>query len=193
MSNINTNPKYSIDKAKIRGKDYKYLENKIIEKYKETFPDYEITIKYKNSKHDYTFLISKKDKIINEEGNIELIDVYLCKYINSTAIDIFAKDKKEELYQKYYYDQIDYFEQLQEFLDSIVTLYKLQNINLEYDIKDNKTYFVVYGPKPESYTHYFGSSRSIKLFYLKYSDCVTKDEFIKLKRDVSNFIKIIAK
>ena len=189
---MGSNPKYSIDKAKFKGDDYRYLKNKIIEKYKEILPNYEIKIEYKKSKKEYKFIISKKENIINDSsGNLNQIDIYLYEYSNSSAINIFAPEKKDELYQKYYYDQIDYFEQLQEFLDSIVTLYRLQNINLEWDIESDKSHFTVYGPRPGD-DHIF-SWRPLKVFYLKYSDCVTKDEFEIFKKDIIKFADSLEK
>ena len=174
--------KFSINKMKITGKDFEYIKNNIIEKYKETFPEYLIEIEYKATKKNYAFIIYENKKIINEEGNIESIKSYLFKYKNSVAIELFAKDKKEEFYQKYYYDQKLDINELKEYIDSIITLYKLQNADLEWDIEKDNEFFTIYGPEPEFKSVF--SHRPMKLFYLRFSDCVTKKEFEKLKKEV---------
>ena len=181
--------KFSINKMKIIDEDFEYIKNNIIEKYKETFPEYLIEIEYKMSKNNYAFIIYENKKIINEEGNIESIKSYLFKYKNSVAIELFAKDKKEEFYQKYYYDQKLDINELKEYIDSTITLYKLQNADLEWDIEKDNEFFTIYGPKPE-FKNIF-SHRPMKLFYLRFSDCVTKKEFESFKKEVIKSIDMM--
>ena len=173
--------KFSINNMRFDKKDYKYAKKKIIEKYEEEFPHYKISISYKKINKPYIYKVSNIMDLLNCSG-IVTKKIPICKYTNSEVIEIFIKDKKEELYQKYYYDQIDYLNKLKEYVDSIITLYKLQNINMTANFE--KDSFTINRPYKLLGHQYI----SHKKFNFKYSDYVTKNEFENLKMEINNFI-----
>ena len=173
--------KFSINNMRFDKKDYQYAKKKIIEKYEEEFPHYKISISYKKINKQYIYKVSNIMDLLNCSG-IVTKKIPICKYTNSEVIEIFIKDKKEELYQKYYYDQINYLNKLKEYIDSVVTLYKLQNIDIM--VEFNKDCFIIHRP----YIIKMNTYISCKKFKFQYSDCVTKNEFENLKIEINNFI-----
>ena len=177
--------KFTIDKIKFKGNDYQYLKNKIIEKYNEQFPEYDISLSYKTSKKSYIFFIFNKMNVIDKTGEIKQVKILISQYTNEVAINIFAPEKKDELYQKYYYGQMDYSEPLKEYIDSVVTLYRLYNIDLSWKFSENDGYIMMKYKGP--------IKNSLKSFHLKYYNCVIKDEFEAIKPKVVEFAERFCK
>ena len=185
-------PEFSINDVKFTDNDCKYIKNKIIERYEKSCPGKQFNVIYKKVKNEYSFLVYKNEVIIDNNGELQNEDIFIHQYSNSIVINVFTMEMKEKFYKKYYDDQKIDINEITDYLDSIVTIYALQNVKIEWEINKRDKY-VIMREILQYEQHMFFMNRIMEFFYFKYNDCCTKNELSDLKRRVNKFMKKIDK
>lgn len=113
-----------LNRKAIKGKYYKDIEEGIKEKYKELYKD-EIIIEYKFEKSKYYFTINLKGKTFNKKGIVIDTLIFIDKFVNLDAINMFAKNYSLQEFDKEFNDYSEEnYKILKEEINKIVEEYK---------------------------------------------------------------------
>jgi hypothetical protein len=174
--------KFTINNKKFKDEYYNSIITGIKKKYKELYPNDEVSIEYKQVANSYTFLVYKHMFVISDLGNITNNPVLLIKYTNIEAVNIFSNISMEEYLEEYDDNRKNYTQQLQEYIDGMVVTYTMLGLNFQTVELKPGSYWI--SLKSNSERIMMSTSDYIS-GYMQY-DIVTESDFKNAKPRIKN-------
>lgn len=161
---------FTINVKKFESKYYDSIEQGIIKKYLELYPNKKIEIDYIKKDNAYRFFVNIYIDLISDENSIVNNKILVKTYDNITAINLFSSVAMEEYMEEYDDSKKNYMQEFKDEVDSIIIYYKFTGINAEVEI-NSRNYIISF----ENETAW--TNRSL-IGYFNY-DVLTKEEKIK--------------
>jgi hypothetical protein len=135
-----------INRKSFKGKFYKDIENGLINKYKQLYPENDIEIKYSSDQSIYYFRVyisGKRFNLVNDQLVVEDYPIFVTCYNNANAIKAFSTIPWEDFDNEYNDYKKDNYKIVKDGIDKLASMYKL--LGVEFDSIDiHESYCFIY-------------------------------------------------